>query len=170
MLRLDLDDHNVLRPIGIGHCEVTGNGAVTIDGTNVRLLRTAARTAGHHCAARMKRATRRQRRWGRWLARNGIEPAPVRFESWRALQKRCRVGMEWTLEDVAHAARLDDAPAVHDSHAVGDFRHDTKIVRDKNGSSVRRGLPPRQQREHLCLHGDIERCRGFIGDDQFRPT
>ena len=72
------------------------------------------------------------------------------------------------LENIAHACRLDDAPAVHDRDAPRDFGHDAEIVRHQNGRRARRRLAPGQQRQHLRLHRDVEGRGRLVGDDQLR--
>ena len=52
------------------------------------------------------------------------------------------------------------------SDAVRDFGDDAEIVGDQDHGRARLRLAPRQQRQHLRLHGDVERRRGLVGDDE----
>ena len=60
------------------------------------------------------------------------------------------------IQHVVDAALLDDAPGVHDRHAVGEPGHDRQIVGDPD----QRHLPFSAQALHLVedlgLNGDVE--------------
>ena len=47
---------------------------------------------------------------------------------------------------------------------------DREIVRDQDQRHVRLALNPQQQIEHLRLHGDVERSRRLVGDEESRLT
>ena len=68
-------------------------------------------------------------------------------------------------EDVAHRPGLDDTPAIHDRDPVRDLGDDAEIVGDQDHSGACLPLAPGQERQHLRLHGHVERGRGLVGDD-----
>src|SRR5579862_3508263 len=89
-------------------------------------------------------------------------------ESRRSAKQPGRVGMARSLEHFARGALLDDAPSIGDSDAIGDLRDHSQIVRDKQKRKTEIAAQAREQLENLFLHGDIERRRGFIGDQETR--
>ena len=86
----------------------------------------------------------------------------------RSAQQPGRVRMPRTLEHFARGAFLDNAPGVRDRDAVSHLRDHAQIVRDKKQRQAEIVPQARQQFENLFLHGDIERRRGLVGDEQAR--
>jgi len=66
--------------------------------------------------------------------------------------------------------RLDDLAGIHDGHALTDLGDDAKIVRDEEEGEAERLTQPAQQNENLELHGDVERRRGLVGDEEHGPA
>ena len=65
-------------------------------------------------------------------------------------------------------ACLDDPPASHHRHPVGHARDHRKIVGDQQQPHPLVAGKSCDQAQHLGLRRDIERGRGFVGDQQFR--
>jgi hypothetical protein len=70
------------------------------------------------------------------------------------------------LEDIGHWTFFDDTSAVHDGHAVGHFGHHAKVVCDEEQRQSQPAAQVSEQVENLGLHRDIQRRRGFVGNDQ----
>ena len=69
-------------------------------------------------------------------------------------------------EHALHRALLDDLAVFHDAHLVGDLAHDPEVMRDEQHGHAEPGLNLLQQLEDLRLHRDVERGRGFVGDQK----
>ncbi len=121
--------------------------------------------ARRQSAARMERAAAGHVGRRRRLAGNGIEPVARHIDARRAAEQGRRVGMARMGEDVADRPGLDDAPAIHHRHAVRDLGDDAEIVRDQHDGGARLPLAPGQERQHLRLHGHVERGGGLVRDD-----
>ena len=115
----------------------------------------------------MERAAAREfaRNWR--LTRNGIKPFVAGIDARNALQQRRRVGMAGILKDLLDRSGLDDAAAIHDGYAVRDFCDDAEVVRDEDHRRARFSLAPREHRQDLRLHSDVERRRGFVRENEF---
>ena len=61
---------------------------------------------------------------------------------------------------------LDDAAGVHHQHAVADLGDDGDVVADQEERDVVRVADRLEQVEDLLLHGDVERRRRLVGDDE----
>ena len=81
--------------------------------------------------------------------------------------ERPGVWMQRASEYVARAALLDDPAGVHDGHPVAGAGENGQIVADEHDAQSELLNQRRQQVEDLGLHHDIERSRGFVGDEQF---
>ena len=57
-------------------------------------------------------------------------------------------------------------PAYITTHAVGGLRHDAEVVGDEQHRHAEALLEVADQLEHLRLHGDVERRRRLVGDQQ----
>ena len=64
---------------------------------------------------------------------------------------------------------LDDAAGVHRQHAIGDLGDDPEIVGDEHDRRAVLALEAGEQIEQLRLHGDVERGRRLVGDQQLGP-
>src|SRR5262249_9285800 len=72
-----------------------------------------------------------------WLALDRIEPgAPRLIEPWHRSEESDRVRVPRVVIDRVGATRFDNAPGVHDVHAVGVARHDTQVVSDDDQRDV----------------------------------
>ena len=59
-------------------------------------------------------------------------------------------------------------PGIRDGDAVRDLRNDAEIVRNKKQSKAEIAAQLREQFENLLLHGDVERGRWLIGNQEAR--
>src|SRR5579884_1405824 len=85
-------------------------------------------------------------------------------------EQRLRIGMLRRVEEVAHAARLDDLAGVHDRELVAHARDDAEIVGDEDDRDRRPLLQFLQKIEVLRLDRHVEVGGRLVGDDQPRPT
>ncbi len=74
------------------------------------------------------------------------------------------------IEQGEDIACLDLFALVHHHHSVGDFRHDPHVMGDEQQRHTELALQAAHQSQHLCLHGDVEGCRWFIGNQQAWAT
>ena len=93
-------------------------------------------------------------RKGRAMRRGGKEAAGI--------------GMRHAREDIVGPPGFDDAAGIHDRDAVGHLGDDAEIVGDQHqrGTGVFDQFV--QQVENLRLHGDVERGRRLVGDQEVR--
>jgi hypothetical protein len=150
--------------------EMAGRPLHRADRAQGRVLGGADRAVAPDRAAWLERAARRQVRGRRRLAGDRIEPRLVGVDARDALEQGGRVGVARLPEDRLHGPGLDDAAAIHHGDPVGDLRDDAEVVRDEDHGRAGLGLAPRQHGEHLGLHGDVERGRGLVRDDELRPA
>ena len=71
-------------------------------------------------------------------------------------------------EEFVHRRLFHDVAAVHHDDAVGQVGHDPHVVRDEHDRGTELVATGAEQLEDLGLHGDVERCRGLVGDDELR--
>ena len=85
----------------------------------------------------------------------------------RAAAPACtrRVGEPNTWRD---GPDLDDPPALHHDHAVGQVGDDAHVVGDQQDAGVDAVAQVAHQLEDLGLHRDVERRRRLVGDEQRR--
>ncbi len=72
------------------------------------------------------------------------------------------------VEDLLDRARLDDDAVLHHHDAVGEVGDDAHVVRDEDDRRVEARVQVAQQVEDLGLHGDVERRRRLVRDEQER--
>src|SRR5690349_20929499 len=72
------------------------------------------------------------------------------------------------LEHLRCAALLDDASTLHDDDAIADEPHDMQIVADEEIAHAELRLQIREQIENDRLHGDVERRRRLVKNDEIR--
>ena len=84
----------------------------------------------------------------------------------RGRQQRPRVGVAGRSEELIAAARLHDAPGIHDRDAVADVAHDGQVVGDEEVGDAEVALEVHEQVEDLALHGDVERGDRLVADDE----
>jgi hypothetical protein len=92
--------------------------------------------------------------------------AGVSAEARRRLQESERVRVRWSGEHCARRTLFDDASGVHDCDAIGELRDHAEIVGDEDHSGAAVAAALAQQFENLRLHGDVERGRRLVGDDE----
>jgi hypothetical protein len=94
--------------------------------------------------------------------------APMAVQPRDRPQQPPRVGVLRGAEDALARGVLDDPPGAHHRDLVGDRRNDAKIVGDDDDRGAKPLLKLGEQRQDLRLHGDVERGRGLIRDQQLR--
>ena len=62
------------------------------------------------------------------------------------------------------------SPLLHDDHVVGDAAHDIEVVGDEQHRHADLRLQVLEQLQDLRLHGDVERGRRLVGDEEVRPV
>lgn len=83
------------------------------------------------------------------------------------MQEPLCIRMERVVKKFVNRGVFYDLSAIHDDHAVGDFRNDAEIMGNKQNRSAEFVAQIFHQLEHLSLDRDIERGRRFIGDGGF---
>ena len=83
-------------------------------------------------------------------------------------QQAVRVRVRGRAEHRGGRADLGDPAGVQHGDAVGDLRGDAEVVGDQHDAAADLVAQPLQQAQHLGLHGDVERRRRLVGDDQLR--
>ncbi|MCU1283930.1 MAG: hypothetical protein JWO13_280 [Acidobacteriales bacterium] len=73
-------------------------------------------------------------------------------------------------EDLFDVAGFDDLAAVHDGDSFGDARDDAEVMRDEEHGQAESLAEVVEEIENLCLDGDVERCGGFVGDEELRAV
>src|SRR2546428_5177068 len=131
-----------------------------------RRLDAAARE-GRRTARGERAAGTARREVGGLAGDRGEERAP-RAEARDGFQQRACVRVRGLGEDPPHGADLDDAPRVHDGHAVADARHDPEVVGDEDHREPVTLLQLLQQAEVLRLDGEVEARGRLVGDEQAR--
>ena len=79
-----------------------------------------------------------------------------------------RVAVLRIAEDAGDIATLDDLALGHHAHGVGEMADDAEVVGDEQHGHAAPLLHILEEREDLRLHGDVERRRGLVGDQQVR--
>lgn len=82
--------------------------------------------------------------------------------------QRLGVRVRWAGDELLGGSLFDDLTGIHDGNPLGDVRDETQIVRDHQDGHAHLLLDVPEQFDDLSLNGDVERGRGFIGDQQFR--
>src|SRR6516164_8882202 len=70
------------------------------------------------------------------LARDGAKLPDRRVEPRRRAQQRARIGMLRIVEDVAYRRLFDNAPAIHDEHAVAEPRDHAQRMGDEDNRHI----------------------------------
>ncbi|KAG1079180.1 hypothetical protein G6F40_016419 [Rhizopus arrhizus] len=73
-----------------------------------------------------------------------------------------------TVQHVVHAAFFHLAAGVHHDDALAHLGDDAQVVRDQHDGRAQAGLDVAQQVQDLRLDGDVQRGRGFVGDQDLR--
>ncbi len=135
-------------------------------GEQGRNLRRTARPFTPDRTARMEAASGRRVRRGRRLSGDGNEPLLIAVDARDAAQQSDRVGMAGPFEEIGDRRGFHDAAAVHHGHPVSHAGDHAEIMGDQHDRGAGLGLAFGEQRQHLCLHRDVERGRRLVGDDQ----
>ena len=77
-----------------------------------------------------------------------------------------RVGMARALEHLGDRTLLDDLALRHDADPVGDLAHDAEVVGDEQHRHAEARFHFGEELQDLRLHGDVERRRRLVGDEQ----
>ncbi len=72
------------------------------------------------------------------------------------------------MEDAVGRALFHHLAAIHDHDPVGHLGDDAHVVGDEDHGHAHLVLQQSDQRQYLCLDGDVERGRGLVGDEQAR--
>ena len=132
-----------------------------------RTLRLAL--AGSEATAWRKRTSQWEISWTWRVARNGGEGS--RFVGRHVGKRRYQgsgVRVGGIIEKGIRWQLLNDPAGVHHEHPTARLTHDGDVVADQDHrASVHVAHGPKQI-EDLPLHGDVQRRRGLIGDDQLR--
>ena len=71
-------------------------------------------------------------------------------------------------DHIGDPAFLDAAARIHHKHAFRHLRHSTHIMGNQDDGCIQRCPQITQQGKNLCLHGDIQRGRRLIRNQNFR--
>jgi hypothetical protein len=81
-------------------------------------------------------------------------------------QERLGVGMLGGAEDAFDGALFDDLALFHHADPVGQLAHDAEVMGDEQHGHAEPRLQLLEQRQDLRLHGDVERGRGLVRDQE----
>jgi hypothetical protein len=84
----------------------------------------------------------------------------------RHIEQRARIGMARVRQEIPLAGALDDAAGIHDHDAIGDFGNDPHVMGDEHDRRAMIASELAHEVENLRLHGDVERGRRLIGDQE----
>ena len=102
----------------------------------------------------------------RWKARDGVEPPLPPPSSGTHAIKPFGIGMSGCIEHVGWWSGLDNAACIHDRDPVAELCDDAEIVGDEHQRHVPLAPELVEERQHLRLHGHVQRGRWFVRDDQ----
>ena len=119
----------------------------------------------------MERAPDRpvQRMWHRPLYRRKRLSRRI-VQGWNAAQQSLGVRMLRGAEKFPDGCMFNHSPEVHDGDVVSHLGNHPQIVGDQHHSHPSFGLKAPEEVQNLCLGGNVERGRWFIGDEQPRIT
>ena len=121
----------------------------------------------HVGAARVERAARRLEDQRRRAAGDRHELlAARRVQARDRLEQPPGVGVLGHREDRVLVGVLDDPPRVHHADVVGHLGDHAEVVGDHHDRGVELALQALDEVEDLRLHGDVERGRRLVGDQQ----
>src|SRR6266545_3866722 len=84
----------------------------------------------------------------------------------RGVAQHPRIRVQRLLEDRGDWAGLDDAPQVHDRHALAEVANDAEIVRDEDEGELAAFLQPLQQQQYLRLDRNVEGRDRLVGNEE----
>ncbi len=92
------------------------------------------------------------------------------FDDRRALrlggEQRLRIRMARRGEDARHIAAFDNVALLHHANRIGEAAHEIEVMGDEQDRHAIGLLQAFQQGDDLRLHGDVERGRRLVGDEQ----
>jgi hypothetical protein len=98
---------------------------------------------------------------------DGLEPGVLgHVELGDRLQQRLGVGVAHVGEQRLGRRLLHDLAGVHHGDVVGPPGHHAEVVGDQDHGHLAVALQRLEQVEDLRLHGDVERRRGLVGEEQ----
>ena len=74
--------------------------------------------------------------------------------------------MRGPVDDLRGRARLDDLAGIHHRDAVAGLRDDAEVVGDEQHAHAEVVAQLQDQLQDLVLHGDVERGRRLVGDQE----
>ena len=95
-----------------------------------------------------------------------VEPLPLAAVGRQRQQQPLGVGVVVREEHGAQVGLFHDRPGVHHLHVIGRVRDDAEVVGDEDDRGAELFLQGLDDRQDLRLHGDIERGRRLVGDQQ----
>ena len=104
----------------------------------------------------------------RRLAVDDCQPPPSAFAGRLTINKPAGIGVQRPGEHFAFVAHLAEPAAVHHRDPVAGLRHHPEIVGDHNDRQPQLGTQVAEQAQNLHLHGDVQRGRRFVGNQQPR--
>ena len=145
-----------------------GEARDLVFGTNLGQcgVNLGAGLGGDRTAAAKPAPGRQPRGIGRVAQRGRLFGAPVEVHRRHGREQRLGVGMPGIVEQLAPRRDFDDAPVVHDRHAVGDVFDDGEVVRDEQHRQAELRLQILQEIEDLRLHGDVEGRHRLVANDK----
>jgi hypothetical protein len=166
----DGDDLPRRRPVGIAPLPFQQMAARLRAGARARERRRGAAAQIHRArTARCEDAALGRTGEVRHLARDdGQHTALARNPRRIAFQQRAGIGMAGIVEDLAHIAGLHHLARIHHHHLVAQFRDQPQIVGDDDHGRLQFALQFAQQMDDLRLHGDVERRRRLVRQQQRR--
>ena len=84
------------------------------------------------------------------------------------IDQHLRVGVLRRAEQGRAVRLLDNLPALHHAHAVGNAPHQVQVMADQQQRHAQACLQFLEQVENFQLHGHIQRRGRFVGNQQFR--
>src|ERR1700722_15946068 len=88
----------------------------------------------------------------------------VCFQIWHGQQKPASIRMSRRLKDFLLTREFNQTSRIHYSHAIGNLRNHSEVVRDEEHGQAKLGAQLSEKLEDLRLNGDVQRGSRFIGD------
>ena len=89
--------------------------------------------------------------------------------AWHRGHEPARVGVVRLGEEAWRRRRLRDTAGIEHRDPVADPAHHAQVVGDEEDAEPELALEAAQELEDLGRDGDVEGCRGLIGDEEARP-
>ncbi|MGB7255691.1 MAG: hypothetical protein WBC94_19050 [Xanthobacteraceae bacterium] len=95
-----------------------------------------------------------------------MERTPIGAHRRIGQQQAARIRVRGVGQDGSRRPAFDGAPRIHDNHVVANLYRQPQVVGDENDGGAVLALHVRDQPDDRRVHGDIERRRRLIGNDQ----